>query len=77
MVNGVLTGFDLAMCPCCGGVFIDIGDTTYRINSIPASSSIDLQNDSFPINVELTYTMDTAAAACMGMHIKSDDIRRR
>jgi hypothetical protein len=77
MVDGILTGFDLGMCPCCGGTFIKIGDTTYRINSIPSSSGIDFEHNPFPINVELTYTMDTTASACRGMYIKSDDIRRR
>jgi hypothetical protein len=77
MVDGVLTGLDWGMCPCCGGTFIEIGDTTYRINSFPPSSGIDFEHSSFPINVELTYTMDTAASACRGMYIKSDDIRRR
>lgn len=68
-VEGVLTGPDLAMCPCCGGTFIKIQNRTYRIDSLPASL-----NGPFPINVSLTYTI---APYCNGWYIKSNDIRRR
>jgi hypothetical protein len=66
---GVLTGTDLALCPCCGGTFIKIKDSTYRIDALPANL-----NGPFPINVVLTYTV---LPNCFGWHIKSDDIRRR
>ncbi|MBL0356011.1 MAG: hypothetical protein IPP72_03600 [Chitinophagaceae bacterium] len=81
MVNGTLLAADMAMCACCGGNFIVIGDsvfgsaTTYRINSVPASSGIDLQNGPFPMDVTLTYSIDSSR--CTGWYIKSDDIRRR
>ena len=73
--NGIITGPDFALCPCCGGTFIEIGESTYRMDSVPPSSGIDLQNGPFPINVELTYTRDTAK--CFGLYIKSNDIHRR
>jgi hypothetical protein len=75
MVDGIITGPDLAMCPCCGGTFIKIADTVFRIESVPASSGIDLLNGPFPINVALTYRIDSLK--CVGKYIKSDDIRRR
>jgi hypothetical protein len=68
-VEGILTGPDLTMCPCCGGTFIKIQTNTYRIDSLPASL-----NGPFPINVSLTYTI---APYCNGWYIKSNDIRRR
>lgn len=75
MVTGIITGFDYGMCPCCGGLFIAIGDSTYRIESLSVSSGINVQNDSFPINIELTYTIDSTR--CTGLYILSNDIRRR
>lgn len=66
---GVLTGPDLAMCPCCGGTFIKIKDSTYRVESLPANL-----NGPFPIDVVLTYTV---LPNCFGWYIKSDDIRRK
>jgi hypothetical protein len=80
-VNGTISGPDPRTCPCCGGNFIVIGDsvngqaTSYRIESVPASSGINLQNGPFPILVTLTYTVDTTR--CPGMYIKSDYMRRR
>jgi hypothetical protein len=68
-VDAVLTGPDLALCPCCGGTFIKIKDSTYRIENLPANL-----NGPFPIDVVLTYTK---LADCFGWYIKSDDIRRR
>ena len=78
MVNGTITGPDMALCACCGGAFIVIEDSpsTYRIESVPPQSGIDLQAGPFPIGVKLTYTMDTSKCPGWG-YIKSDDIRKR
>ena len=71
---GIITGPDLAVCVCCGGSFIIIGESTYRIESVPANSGIDINNGPFPIYVELTYNIDPK---CNGRFINSSDIHRR
>ena len=56
--TGVITGPDVRDCICCGGFFIEIDDSTYNFESLPASSGIDLIEDTFPINVNLDWTFD-------------------
>jgi hypothetical protein len=72
-VNGVITGFDASKCGCCWGALITIGSKTYRIESVPASSGIDLFGP-YPINVSLSYTFQQG---CTEKVIVSSDIRRR
>lgn len=56
--NGVITGPDIRDCICCGGYFIEIGDSTYNFDTLPASSEIDLETETFPINVNLDWSFD-------------------
>jgi hypothetical protein len=72
-VNGVITGFDATKCACCWGAIIAIGSKTYRIESVPAASGIDLFGP-YPINVSLSYTFQQG---CNEKVIVSTDIRRR
>jgi hypothetical protein len=72
-VNGVITGFDASKCGCCWGAIVAIGDKTYRIESVPAASGIDLFGP-YPINVSLSYTFQQG---CNEKVIISTDIRRR
>lgn len=53
--TGMITGPDLALCACCGGYFIEIDNTAYRFDDLPASSNIDLSNTVFPISVNLDW----------------------
>ncbi len=56
--TGVITGFDMRECICCGGYFIEIGDFTYNFDTLPSSSQINLATDTFPINVNLDWSYD-------------------
>ena len=55
-----IKGADLSECACCGGWIIEIdGDTnSQRFEKLPKNSSIDLQNATFPIFVNLNWTKD-------------------
>jgi hypothetical protein len=72
-VNAIITGFDASKCGCCWGAIIAVGDKTYRIESVPAASGIDLFGP-YPINVSLSYTFQQG---CNEKVIVSTDIRRR
>jgi hypothetical protein len=69
--QGVLTGYDLRMCPSplCGGLLITIKNDTsknpppfYHINSSLAQLGIS-ESTQFPINVSLNYKPDTGIFA--------------
>jgi hypothetical protein len=53
--EGKITGADLALCPCCGGWYIVIGDDTYRFDDVPTNSGIDLKKETFPLKVKLDW----------------------
>ena len=63
--TGVITGPDYRMCACCGGYFITIDTNTYDFDTVPSNSGINLQQDTFPIDVELDWQMNTVTA-CTG-----------
>ena len=54
--EGVITGIDLTLCPCCGGFFIDINDETYNFepNDLP-NNDLEIIEDNVPIFVELNW----------------------
>jgi hypothetical protein len=65
--RGVITGYDLRLCPfpLCGGMFINIHSDTaknglsyYKINSSLQQLGIS-DSTKFPINVELNWKPDT------------------
>ena len=53
--EGIITGPDIAMCICCGGYIIEISDSSYHFDFLPASSGIDLPHENFPIHVTLNW----------------------
>jgi hypothetical protein len=53
--EGKITGADLALCPCCGGWYILVGEDTYRFDDVPANSGIDLTKETFPLKVKLDW----------------------
>ena len=55
--HGTITGPDYRECLCCGGWFIDISDSTYNFDKLPASSNIDLTTATFPIQVKLDWSL--------------------
>ena len=57
--TGIITGADYKMCACCGGWYILIDNVTYEFETLPAGSTIDLQNETFPITVKLEWKLST------------------
>lgn len=60
--TGIITGVDMKMCACCGGYYIQIDNVTYEFETLPASSTIDLQKETFPIMVKLDWQLSTKSA---------------
>jgi hypothetical protein len=56
---GTITGQDLRMCPspCCSGWFIEIESLTYEFDSLPSSSNINLEKETFPLVVKLDWQL--------------------
>jgi hypothetical protein len=64
MNKGVITGFDVRDCPCCGGLMINFkGEQQsytgefYLIENDPSELGID-GNATFPINVKVDWTQE-------------------
>ena len=55
--KGIILGPDLRMCACCGGWYINIDTAKYEFDSLPKNTNIDLQKDTFPINVKLDWQL--------------------
>ena len=72
---GVITGQDFGMCPCCGGWFIEIDNTTYRFDQTPENSNLNLENQTFPMEVELNW--ETKDLQCNGDEIIVREIARK
>jgi hypothetical protein len=54
---GIITGVDGTMCGCCGGYIIFIDDVRYLIDSMPNDSGLDLQQETFPLTVQLDWEL--------------------
>lgn len=57
--EGTITGFDLAMCACCGGYFIEIDGEQYRFyeENLPNNHQLDL--NALPVDVQLNWDEPT------------------
>ena len=73
-VNGKITGQDFRKCSCCGGYFIEIKDSTYRFDSIPSNSGINLNIDTFPIFVNVAF--HKKYPQCIGDEIIIDRMKK-
>jgi len=51
-----ITATDYTACICCGGLFIDINSTQYRLVKWPAS--FDINGKIFPVKVKLTWKVN-------------------
>ena len=60
MAEGQITGGDPRLCACCGGWVLETADTTFLFDQLPAGSTIDLNNATFPIPVKFNYEADTS-----------------
>ena len=56
---GTITGQDVRMCPspCCSGWFIKIDSLTYEFDTLPTSSNINLEKETFPLIVKLDWQL--------------------
>ena len=75
MNSGQITGPDMSLCPCCGGWFIDIDNHTYRFLELPENSNFNIEDETFPINVNLDWQND--ANACLGDEIIISAINKK
>lgn len=64
--KGVITGYDLRFCPCCGGVFIEIQNDTFRYYTVPDTTFQFTAND-LPLNVLVDWSPQ--ANQCLGDEI--------
>lgn len=65
--NGIITGYDLRECVCCGGFFIKIFDITYRFFDLPKENNIDFDKDTLPLKVKLDWKKPSSQ--CLGDEI--------
>jgi len=81
MNNAQIIGWDLRMCPCCGGIEITIdnvpnpnGGSFFLTGHLPSNFNIG-NNPKFPIAVKIDWNIDTAH--CFGNYITISKISRR
>jgi hypothetical protein len=55
--TGVITGYDMAMCACCGGWKISIDNQQYEFDSVPSVSGIIMNKETLPISVKLNWQL--------------------
>jgi hypothetical protein len=65
--EGTITGYDYRMCMCCGGWFVEIGDSTWRFDQIPEGCTIILDSVTFPLPVYLDW--EKKNPPCLGDEI--------
>jgi hypothetical protein len=59
LIPAVITGPDYRDCVCCGGWIILIDSINYNFDRVPEGSSINLDNEKFPLNVNVLWMVDT------------------
>lgn len=62
--SGTLTGPDLKMNVCSGGVYLQTGNKLYHIDGLPGMNSQDFYNLSFPVTI---YFNGYATGKCVGL----------
>ena len=55
--TGIITGADLTMCACCGGWIIFIDDVRYLFDTLPKSSNLNIDKETFPLKVRLDWEL--------------------
>jgi hypothetical protein len=74
--TGTITGSDPTMCACCGGWFINIENTQYRIISMPDNFALDLAKETFPVTVKLDWLLATTGCPAEFNRITVSRIRK-
>ncbi|OQX80883.1 MAG: hypothetical protein B6D64_02640 [Bacteroidetes bacterium 4484_276] len=67
MSFGAITGYDWRKCMCCGGWIIEIDNSIYRFFELPDNCIINLENETFPLNVKLDWVEEDFQ--CLGDEI--------
>ncbi|WP_462220447.1 hypothetical protein [Ferruginibacter sp.] len=62
--SGTLTGPDLKMGPCAGGVYLQTGSKLYHVEELPGMSSQSFYNLNFPVTI---YFNGSLANKCAGL----------
>ncbi len=57
--SAIITGPDYRKCMCCGGWFIEIDNVQYNISTIPDDSQINLEKETFPLAVLVSFNKRT------------------
>ena len=65
--EGIITRSDFRKCMCCGGWYIEIDHSTFRFYDLPENNNLDLQHETFPIYVEVSWEKDKNG--CLGDEI--------
>ena len=73
--QGKITGPDYRKCVCCGGWFVEIDKTTFRFYELPKNTSLVIENEKYPINVDLDY--QKKVPTCLGDEIILIEIQKR
>jgi hypothetical protein len=73
---GTITGADPTMCACCGGWFINIENTQYRIVSMPENFAQELAKETFPVTVKLDWQLITTGCPSEFKRITALRIRK-
>ena len=55
MDDGVIIGYDIRFCPCCGGVYIEIQNDTFRFYELP-DTSFQFTSSDLPLDVSLDWS---------------------
>jgi hypothetical protein len=78
--SGVIVNYDMTLCACCGGYFIEINGHTYRFDSadIPAGhSDINFNASDLDIPIKVLVKWKPKENRCMDDQITVSDLRRR
>ncbi len=73
---GIITGADPAMCACCGGWFITIENSQYRIVTMPDNFAMELSTETFPVTVKLDWQLITTGCPSVYNRITVSRIKK-
>lgn len=74
--TGIVTSLDTRRCGCCGGWFVEIEGETHRFMELPENSSLDLENETLPIQVKLRWKKEEGACSMNGERILVSKIEK-
>ncbi len=70
--DATITGSDMRECMCCGGWYIEIDGSTYRFNTLPPGSGVDLNTSKLPLKVMVKW--QKSPQPCLGDEIIINEI---